>query len=813
MTRPSKNTASGPDYEGLIAGIKRLLTDRLQELMTDMGDNTNDRLFELTGSTTDNAQRNRYYELMRKFRDYKPLLFDDFFSHIELLLRPYAESENEKNKHKKDAEVELSLVDQDIMEDIVMVKSLGERTAGAFYQTLSDLETRLAYLAGKTGDIFAKDAIAPVNIYQAFNDALGKDFNILDKKPLFQIFNDLVTSQLGDTYENINKLLINADILPDIKPQAPKHASSSGSSASSHTSAPQHNLDSDIEQPVNSGGYAMTAAPGHGYTNPAGSAGSNSTGQGGSSGQNYGYPSESGGEGPNNAAPGSASHGHTTQGNTPATHGNTQQQHGSNSPAQQMIEAIGNYIGAPIGAGPSGAEPSGEAGENAWFPGSSAQTYGHQEILTALSGIQNSPEFSQAGELQNNAEAIKQAVLSQIASASGGVVTKRINQIAEKTINFIELIFDAIIEDENISDTIKTLLLRLQIPVIKAAMVDHEFFLSDTHPARVLLDKIAEVGIGVTDHTDSIYIEIEALITRLVNEFELNTETFQKTLDELNAIEDERNKEACKKEEEAQKQVLREHARSTVLKALRKITAGKTLPESVHPLVLKRWPTLMYNHYLSHGKENDEWVVINELLRDIVNSVQPIDSAEKMIQLVAIRHKLTESAYVYFNRTSQSKQDIHNVIKGLEDAHSMLIDNSEFSIDQVDTSDETIITDYNTPEPEEHKPEELKPEEPQEEIQKEEIEEKQKLPPNIMPGMWFKVYMGEDKPARRCKLSVIIAADAKLVFVNYQGEMLVEKGFDEFTAEIKEDKSKVIMGHSTFDHALSRAVTQLSPQL
>jgi hypothetical protein len=510
----------------------------------------------------------------------------------------------------------------------------------------------------------------------------------------------------------------------------------------------------------------MTAAPGHGHAYP-----SYPSGPGGAPGQ--GYQSDPGG--------------------APATSENIQQ--GNYAPAGQMIEAISNYIGAPIGA----ASPPGESGENVSFPNTSAQAYGHQEILTALSNIQNAPEFNQAGVIQHNAAAIKQAVLAQIASTSGGVVTKQINQIAEKTINFIELIFDAIIEDENISDTIKTLLLRLQIPVIKAAMMDHEFFLSDTHPARVLLDRIAEVGIGITDHTDDIYIELDELITRLVNEFELNTDTFEKTLNALNALEEERNKEACLKEEESQKQILREHARSTVLKALRKITAGKTLPEPVHPLVLKRWPTLMYNHYLTHGKENDEWVVINELLRDIVNSVQSIDSAEEMVRLVAIRHKLTEAAYEYFNRTSQSKQDIHDVIKGLEDAHSAIIDNSEFSIEQADTSDETIDTDYALPEAEDHRPEENE-------------KEKQQLPPDVLPGMWFKVYMGEEKPARRCKLSVIIAADAKLVFVNYQGEILVEKSFDEFGSEIEEDKSKVIMGHSRFDRAFSRAVTQLSPQ-
>ena len=78
-----------------------------------------------------------------------------------------------------------------------------------------------------------------------------------------------------------------------------------------------------------------------------------------------------------------------------------------------------------------------------------------------------------------------------------------------------------------------------------------------------------------------------------------------------------------------------------------------------------------------------------------------------------------------------------------------------------------------------------------------------------MPGMWFQVYTGEDKAQRRCKLSVVILEDQKLVFVNYQGEVIVEKNLGEFLDEIAEDKSRVIMGHSVFDHALNSVVQGL----
>jgi hypothetical protein len=77
--------------------------------------------------------------------------------------------------------------------------------------------------------------------------------------------------------------------------------------------------------------------------------------------------------------------------------------------------------------------------------------------------------------------------------------------------------------------------------------------------------------------------------------------------------------------------------------------------------------------------------------------------------------------------------------------------------------------------------------------------------------MWFRIYIGEDKAARRAKLSVIIIEDSKLVFVNHNGDIIVEKSFEEFTDEIEQGKSGMIMGHSIFDHALHSVIGKLQP--
>jgi hypothetical protein len=824
------------------------------------------------------------------------------------LLRPYAVTEAEKQAHKEESDGELSLIDQADMDDMVMIKSMGERAAGMYREQLSHLEARLEHLALKTPKIFAKDALKPVNFCQAFDDSIREHFDSRNKKILFKLFFENVATRLTSLYDSINNRLIDAGVLPQIKLQTggitPKRRKMDRPPPNPEAAAEEQQYYED-SQPHSVGGYAMTAAPGStygrsgsgtpvagmpgarqnmapggaggggapypqggpmpggaaypsgtpmpgagslGWAQPgaggdyaqggpatAGGANSQGTGMPGSGGSQSG-PAFQGGGYTQPAAPGyggdnPAQGGAYTQGTIPPQTGNAAaggqtggggiagaagavgdssssgaqtdapagpyQHYTAGIPANRVSQIIGGYLGAPI-MPPAQGEAAAAAGENAFYPASTPQYFGHDEVLTALSSLQAQPDFSQPSELRFDANAIKQAILSSIATRSGGAVTKRINHIAEKTIDFIELVFDAIIDDEDISDTIKALLLRLQIPVIKASMLDPEFFIYDDHPARELLDRIAEVGVGISDHSDEVYIKLDRIVSQLVNEYELSTETFQQALDKLKNFIAEQEAIARAREEEAQQQVLRAHARNVVLKSLRGVTTGKLLPEAVHPLVLKRWPTLMFNHYLEYGKENDKWVEIIELLRDIIDSVQPIESAESLAYLLTEKDQLTTRARQHLNLTNQSKKDINVVIAGLEEAHRSLIENCDFSENQIEDAEKIIA-------------EQGPREKPELAHEKQPAEPRQQLPRDIMPGMWFEVFIDEDKPIRRCKLSVIIVEDSKLIFVNHAGELVIEKNFDEFRQELDKGSSKLIMGHSVFDHALSSVITHLQP--
>jgi hypothetical protein len=85
-----------------------------------------------------------------------------------------------------------------------------------------------------------------------------------------------------------------------------------------------------------------------------------------------------------------------------------------------------------------------------------------------------------------------------------------------------------------------------------------------------------------------------------------------------------------------------------------------------------------------------------------------------------------------------------------------------------------------------------------------------KLPGNVHPGVWFEIYNGEDRAIRRLKLSVVLTEVAKLVFVDRKGIKVMEKDAGDFAEELKNNRSRFIADHSTFEHALGRVIGALA---
>ena len=72
----------------------------------------------------------------------------------------------------------------------------------------------------------------------------------------------------------------------------------------------------------------------------------------------------------------------------------------------------------------------------------------------------------------------------------------------EDTIDLVSMLFEYILQDATIPAPMQVLLARLQIPYLKVAILDRRMFAHASHPARQLLDQLADAAKGWSEESD-----------------------------------------------------------------------------------------------------------------------------------------------------------------------------------------------------------------------------------------------------------------------------------------------------------------------
>ncbi|UCB55047.1 MAG: DUF1631 family protein [Thiotrichales bacterium] len=447
--------------------------------------------------------------------------------------------------------------------------------------------------------------------------------------------------------------------------------------------------------------------------------------------------------------------------------------------------------------------------------------FSRNDLMTALSKLQNKVIKKKKTVAKIDAEQIKRAIVADMGSSKGGAVTKRVHVLDQRNIDFVGMMFKEITNDESISKIITNLLMLLQIPVIKAAMLDEKLFTQEDHPARTTLDLISRAGKGVTDEKDHVFIKLEKIVDSILQEYDVDIASFERAVEALQTLISIEEEIAAENERIEQLEIIKDHARDVVLTEMRHMTSNKKLPKKVQPLILKHWPTMMCNRYVNHGKESHEWLVSLMLLKLLMKCLQPIKSGAQWEMLYTNHQPLVEAVNDELYDTQQDREAIDAQIAALKQTFLKMLDDygyklveepAEETAEQATTTAAPYVEEENIDaandefEEPDHNEEIAKIEE-QTKIAREKIA---RLPSDLHPGVWFEIFNGKDKPIRRLKLSVILTEVAKLIFVDCHGVKVIEKDAGDFANELEKDQSRLLADHSTFEHALGTVIHKLA---
>lgn len=431
-----------------------------------------------------------------------------------------------------------------------------------------------------------------------------------------------------------------------------------------------------------------------------------------------------------------------------------------------------------------------------------------RDLLRLLSHLQ---QYVPALAIQDDFDLRNQLeqLLTRVSVKSG---KSRVVGVAdEDVINLIAMLFECILDDRNLPDSLKALIGRLQIPMLKVAVLDKSFFSRASHPARRLLNEIAAAAMGwgeCDDHErDRLYLRIEQVVQRLLSDFVDDPAIFSELLaDFLAFTSDERRRselleQRTRDAEEGRARA--ELARQRVEQALNQALLGKVLPEGVVVFLQEAWSKVLLLTCLKHGDVSAQWQADVQTMEQLIWSVQRHDEPDPGLRLLALvpgllkalRDGLSSSAFdpfatseffseletlhvQLFERPGQAAEQpveppvmvevlqqivLHTADEGPTDAVSVRLPADDAGLHQVD---------------------------------------------QMRPGCWVE-FQEDDENTLRCKLAAIIDSTGKYIFVDRTGMKVLERCRTGLALEFRRGAVRALDDTLLFDRALESVLGNL----
>ncbi|MGE5386475.1 MAG: DUF1631 family protein [Betaproteobacteria bacterium] len=231
-------------------------------------------------------------------------------------------------------------------------------------------------------------------------------------------------------------------------------------------------------------------------------------------------------------------------------------------------------------------------------------------------------------------------MVNQINAIRSSEAVRQVGHVEAVTIDIVAMLFDFIFNDKDISNGVKALVGRLQIPVLKVAMLDQSFFANRSHPARRFLDEISGVSLrwgGEIDQSDPFYIILASLIERIQDEFECDVEVFGRALEELHAFVGNNEFEEAATTKVAAEMATRrecessawEQAHAAVDEAIKAAT-----PHVIAEFLKEQWTEVLQRIAVNHSMESAQWHDAVKLMADLPQSVIPKKTPDERMALI-----------------------------------------------------------------------------------------------------------------------------------------------------------------------------------
>ena len=583
----------------LLNDCQQLVLTHLRPHVQKMFENSNMAFLEFAEKAQSSASQIQFMEALTVIQKNRSQVEEVFYRELGGAFARFSNRQSRSFLDKAKQDAPLSLLSKEETDIQVAIQNMVQSAAMGAAQELGALRQRLAVL--NNGKKIEEQDIpgGPTSLANAFHEAAGT--LILEhetKLIVYMLFDKFVLGKLGPLYHEYNERLLKAGLLPNLKYTVRKH-------------------------PATDAGARSRA--GKAASDKAASA----DGQGG------------------------------------------QLQGGEHSLGDELFDNIMGLLarrepgtgGGVTGSSGAGGGPGGQDGDKPAGP-----LYPQAKIVTAIDTVQhNSPPAAvkaeqvvviQPGssEHENIVSEISEGLKAEREQLFTGIDRRRIPAADTQVIDLVGMMFEYLLNDEDIPNVAKAELCRLHTPYLKVGIIDKDFFVDNTHPAHELLNTLSNAAIRWVFEDDlerGIFPAMRNTVQRVITEFTKDVDLFSellgifnRSLNELiekaDAIEERTKQAAAGKEKLAV-------ARDIAAEAIESRVSGHHVPSAVRKLLGDIWlDKLMFIYLREPEAENSpSWRLAIRTIEDVIWSAEPRltedSQGELRVKLPMLRKRIQQS--------------------------------------------------------------------------------------------------------------------------------------------------------------------------
>ncbi|MDH1262332.1 DUF1631 domain-containing protein [Pseudomonas sp. GD03944] len=563
-----------PRFGELGQSCRKLVMNRLAEHLAGVFGQVDDTLFDCAEKAENNQVQTLFFDSMREIRKQRPLIERTYHQKVSQNFSDFLDGTLKPVPLATEVDAEqLALVQNEDYEEILQVTNMVSRVKSRCAQALFALEQRLALL--NSGQKLGEDSnpFGPQMIAQAFQEALAPcPFPLRIKVILYTLFDQHVMHSLDGVYDALNRRLIDDGILPNLKYSAPRNPDSGRSSA-----------------PREDKKESTAAAPTAKNT--------------------------------------------TSQATVKATQADL------NGPPPDdpdtLLDGLSTLLGEHRQRDVHAPLLGGTRSIASYAPQGATRTYSANELIEALNRMQRQSADDLAQRLQapQPVESLKADLQQQLETHSDLPGQQKLSDQEADVIDLVGMLFDFILDDDNLPDGCKTALSHLHTPYLKIALLDKALFTQHHHPARRLLNTMAQAGVlyGGEGDERGLLAKMQWVVERVIHDFAGDLQLFDNLLEEFNEftatlrhkveLRERRAVEAAKGRDKLLG--ARQQAVDVITHCLQK----RDLPAIIRSFLEQTWTDVLVFVLLRHGDRSDDWRRASDVAEQLAWSATPLDEA------------------------------------------------------------------------------------------------------------------------------------------------------------------------------------------